>query len=192
MSARKPEHLRPRLRLGRTSKSFRSHAMVVGELVWASNYCLWTFSMLYGSLFAPDDMKIAKRTWRGTRGDQAQLNLVEHAVRGNKRLNRRKAAAVLWALDKARKLAEQRNDAVHVFVEVRRTGKPTVRPSPHTIIEKRFAKLSAITDLTRHFGTVRDDFIRIADYVEILWLYSEGTHLDPLPSRPRLRTGPGK
>jgi hypothetical protein len=186
-----PDHLQIRMRMGKTRPAFRKHAQTVGELVWASNWCLSMVYLMYGSLFTPANKNTAVRIWRGTRGDRAQLGLAEHAIRGHKTMKKRKAKALLWAVSKARDLAEKRNDAVHVLYNqqmLKGFGSSTMQPSPWTIAERRYEKLRGMNNITRHFRVVRDDFVRLGDYVMAVWLYSEGTHLEPLPRRPPIRS----
>jgi hypothetical protein len=72
------------------AKPVRSHAIVVGELVFASNHLLMQFLVLYVNLFPSECADMAHLTWHTQRTDSAQLELVKAAAKGNRSLTKGK------------------------------------------------------------------------------------------------------
>ena len=186
----------PRLRRGLPRKqqmAVRSYGTAVGELVWASNHCLNHFNLLYREIFSKDDIKIAVRTWHTGRSDSSQLDMVEAAANGSRMIRLSTVDEIVWAIVRARKLSEKRNDAVHstTTFHMKRPNSPVkVITSSISTLPSRFEKLSVIRNLARHFRVVRNDFIQLTNYVYYLWNEVAFPGYQPLPKRPRLRSVP--
>src|SRR5690349_12325753 len=88
------------------------HALTIGQIVWASNY-LHTYFHLAFRWAIGDDAK-ANEMWHEERNDGPQRGLLTTALEGNNNFSPRDRARLLWAVKKAVKLAELRNDLVHL------------------------------------------------------------------------------
>jgi hypothetical protein len=172
----------------------RSYSIAVGELVWASNYCLNYFSLLYRELFEQDDINIAIGNWSAMRSDRGQLDLLEVAAKGSKRITAPIRDEIVWAIGKAILLSEKRNDAVHTpttFV-IRPKRRVKLIPSSVSTLPARFKRLSVVKNLIRSFGVARNDFLQLSGYVFFLWNEVAFPGSTPLPKRPLLRSLPAE
>jgi hypothetical protein len=174
----------------RIAKRVRLYGVAVGELVWASNFCLTAFNLLYRQFFSRDDRLISVNVWHSQRMDKNQMELLRAAVAGSKPIPFELHRRIIWAISRQEKLAEHRNDAVHSYVNINDQNMQ-IRPSSIATHPNRYARLAARSNMKRFFRTVRDDFFHLGNYAHLLWnhMYSlrEGVHL-PLPRKPTLRS----
>src|SRR5258706_6430904 len=179
-----PRQLPKRLRA-----PLRAYGVAVGELVWASNYCLSYVYLLYRELFTKQDLIIAVKSWHTQRSDRGQYDLIVAAVEGHRRLTTWTKSDILWAIKSAVKLSEIRNDAVHAHTTFLRTTRRIV-PDGIDNLPSRIAKLSQVGSLIRMFGTAKGDFIALAAFAYYLWHEVAFPDRNPLPKKPRLRSLP--
>lgn len=177
VARRIPREARPRV---------RSYAASVGEVVWAANYCMTAFNLMFRRLFAPDDAVVAIDLWHSQRMDKNQVDLLRAALKGQTRVDFELRRRILWAASRHERLAEHRNDAVHSAIQVR----GSLKPSEIATHPERVKRLLAQPNLKRFWGVLRNDLFQLGNYVHILWQYhfagGPGTH--PLPKKPRLRS----
>lgn len=173
----------------------RQYAAAVGELVWASNSTHTEFAILFCHVATPNHFAVGRAIWLSSRTDSGQIEMLHAAAKASdasERLSPRMLANILWATNKAKKLAEWRNDAVHsstVFL----TKKNPVKVVPFEIgmLPARYKRLERTPDLKRQFRLVKNDLVQLSVYVRSLWTAIEfpGVY-GPLPRRPRLRFRP--
>jgi hypothetical protein len=188
--------VRKKVVIGRTlsrqgRKVIHPHALAVGELSWASNYCLTICNLIYRHLFDKEDWNIAVRTWHTLRSDQAQLALVEAAVLGNRRLPQFLHGEILWILASAKKLSEKRNDAIHtpiVFLNSRTRFK--LRPSEFSTFPARYERLLKSKSLILIFRKSTGDFLALTGYALSIYLKLANNEQGSLPKRPKMRSVP--
>ena len=181
---------------GRTPKEvlapFRAYTTVIGELVWASNYSLGAFEILFSHVATPTEFQTGRAIWHTATSDSGQLQMLKAATETSTRLSERMRANILWAIERARKLGESRNDAVHSSTIVLAKTKPaTIVLSELGTKPKRFGKFDRTVDLKKHFRSVKGDLWKLGQYVHALWPQVAGFDLlPPLPRRPQLASIP--
>jgi hypothetical protein len=172
----------------------RPYTSVVGEVSWASNYCLNYLNLLYRQLFHKEDINIAVRSWHAMRSDKAQYDLMLAAIAGNRTIHKDIRAEIEWAVNRAIDLAANRNDAVHlsttVVVYPHKAMKKKLVASDIATLPARYARMSKPKSLAKHFAPVRGDFLQLAAFCYYLWKMLSNGGNDPLPKRPRLRSLP--
>ena len=171
---------------------FRAYTTVIGELVWASNYSLGAFEILFSHVATPTEFQTGRAIWHTATSDSGQLQMLKAATVTSTRLSERMRANILWAVEKAQKLGESRNDAVHSSTIILARTKPVkVALSELGTKPKRFGKLDRTVDLKKHFRSVKGDLWKLGQYVHALWPHLAGfDQLPPLPRRPQLASFP--
>jgi len=170
----------------------RNYATVIGEVVWASNYAHGAFEILFSHVATPEDYQRGRAIWHTATSDSGQLKMLRAAADASEQLSERMQERILWAIDRALKLGELRNDAVHsstiVLVE---NGKAKIAPSDIGTKPSRSEKLRRDDDLKKKFRAVKGDLLQIGQYVHSLWPHVAGFDaLPPLPRKPQLRSLP--
>src|SRR6267142_1784276 len=171
---------------------FRAYTAVIGELVWASNYSHSAFEILFSHVATPTEFQTGRSIWHSATSDRGQLQMLAAATERSGRISAKMRANILWAAEKAKKLAESRNDAVHSSTIVL----PKATPVKIAISElgtkpKRYDKLERTVDLKKRFRLVKGDLWKLGRYVHALWPHLAGFDaLPPLPRRPRLASIP--
>ena len=167
---------------------FRAYTTVIGELVWASNYAHGAFEILFSHVATPTEFQTGRSIWHTASSDGGQLHMLVAATEVSVRLSEKMRANILWAVEKARKLAESRNDAVHSSTIILSTIPPVkVALSELGTKPKRYKKLGNTTNLKEHFRSVKSDLWKLGLYVHALWPHVAGfDELPPLPRRPQL------
>ena len=171
---------------------FRAYTAVIGELVWASNYSLGAFEILFSHVATPTEFLTGRSIWHSASSDSGQLKMLAAATKTSERLSEKMRANILGAIEKAGKLGESRNDAVHsATVVVVENGKAKVVPSDIGTKPSRSDKLRLEADLKKRFRAVKGDLLRLGQYVHALWPRVAGFDaLPPLPRRPQLTSVP--
>ena len=170
----------------------RAYATTVGEVVWASNYAHGAFEILFSHVATHDNFLIGRNIWHTSTSDRGQLEMLKAATSASERLSNRMRDQILWAIDRAQKLGELRNDAVHsstiVIIE---NGKAKIAPSDIGTKPSRSAKLRLEANLNKKFKTVTGDLLQIGQYIHSLWPHVAGfEHLPKLPRKPQLKSLP--
>lgn len=170
----------------------RDYASVIGEVVWASNFAHGAFEILFSHVATPEHYGVGRAIWHTAPSDSGQLQMLRAAATASERLSERMRGRVLWAIDRALKLGELRNDAVHsATIVLVKNGKVTMAPSDIGTKPSRSEKLRLEDDLKKKFRVVKGDLLQIGQYVHSLWPHLAGfEHLPPLPHRPQLRSLP--
>jgi hypothetical protein len=170
----------------------RSHATVIGELVWASNFSHGAFEILFSHVVNHANFQMGWAVWHTATSDNGQLKMLVAATEASERLSVKMRAKILWAAGKALKLGELRNDAVHSATVVITTTKPAkIVPSSIGTRPTRYEKLERMADLKKQFRLVKGDLLQVSQYVHALWTHLAGfDSLPPLPRRPQLRLIP--
>lgn len=167
---------------------FRAYTAVIGELVWASNYSHGAFEILFSHVATPTEFQTGRSIWHSAPSDSGQLQMLAAATETSARLSAKMRANILWAVEKAKKLGESRNDAVHSSTIILSRAKP-VKIALYELgtKPKRYGKLERTIDLKKHFRLVKGDLWKLGQYVHALWPHLAGFDaLPPLPRRPRL------
>jgi hypothetical protein len=171
------------------AKPVRSHAIVIGEVVWASNHLMMQLLPLYINLFPRECSGIAHLTWHTQRTDSSQLTLIEAATKGHDSLTKSVSKRIFWAVRKAKSLGELRNDAVHAAIWFRRGPKKqrmilsTLGTHP-----ARVERLMRLKDFNRFYSVVTRDLMQLALYVAYFPDYMWKNR--PSPRKPQLRSVP--
>ena len=182
---------RPKLKRtldARGNAAVHPYALAVGELSWASNYCLNFLHLLYRELFDKEDINIAVRIWHTQRSDRAQLNLIDAALAGNRRLPRPMKDEIAWVISKALALAEKRNDAIHATTQIVMRPRAKVVASSYSNLPTRYERLSGHKSMIRQHRLVTGDFLSLSGYVFFLWSKLVFPSPSLLPKRPQLRS----
>lgn len=172
----------------------RAYTSVIGEVVWAANYSLGAFEILFSHVATPKHYQVGRAIWHTAPSDSGQLQMLKAAANASDRLSERMRGRVLWAIDKTLKLGQLRNDAVHsVVIVLVNNGKVTLAPSDIGTKPSRSEKLRLEGDLEKKFRAVKGDLLQIGQYVHSLWPHLAGfEHLPPLPRRPQLQSLPNQ
>ena len=170
----------------------RAYATVIGEVVWASNYAHGAFEILFSHVATHDGYQIGRDVWHTSTSDSGQLKMLEAATKASERLSKQMRERILWAISRAQKLGELRNDAVHSStIVLTENGKTRIAPSDIGTKPTRSAKLRLEADLNKKFKAVTGDLLQIGQYIHALWPHIAGfDHLPPLPKRPQLKSIP--
>jgi len=170
----------------------RAYATVIGEVVWASNYAHGAFEILFSHVATHDNFLIGREVWHVSTSDSGQLNMLEAATKASERLSERMQERILWAINKAKKLGELRNDAVHsATVVIIENGKAKIAPSDIGTKPSRSDRLRLGNDLNKKFKAVTGDLLQIGQYINLLWPHVAGFDLlPPLPRKPQLKSLP--
>jgi hypothetical protein len=168
----------------------RSHATVIGELVWASNFSHGAFEILFSHVVNHTNFQMGRSVWHIATSDSGQLKMLVAATEASERLSVKMRANIMWAAGKALKLGELRNDAVHSATVVITTEKPAkIVPASIGTRPTRYEKLERMPDLKKQFRLVKGDLLQVGQYVHALWPHLAGFDLlPPLPRRPQLRS----
>ena len=167
----------------------RQYGAVIGEVVLASNYVLMELQLLFGALVTPDHPHVAEAMWHTLSNDRPKLELLRAFVEGNTTIQNTARDRIVWAISKAEKLAEKRNDAVHATVAFDRTAKPyKVVPFKQGTHPARFRRLTVQHDLKRFFRSVKDDLHALSNYVRAVRIHLMYPARFALPQKPRLRS----
>ena len=174
------------------SGPIRTYATVVGEVVWASNFSLGAFEILFCHVANHTIFMMGRAIWHCSTSDSGQLQMLRAAAETSERLKPRMRANILWAIEKALKLGELRNHAVHSATIAIPEGRGhRVAPSSMGTKPSRFDKLAQIQDLKGKFRAVRTDLLQIGQFVNGLWPHIAGFDLlPPISRRPRLTSLP--
>lgn len=170
----------------------RSYATVIGEVVWASNFAHGAFEILFSHVATQDNYQIGRALWHTMPSDSGQLVALREATKASNHLPEKMKIKIIWAIEKAQKLGELRNDAVHsATIVIERNGLPTVVPSDIGTKPSRSEKLRREKDLKKKFRAVKGDLLQIGQYVHSLWPHIAGFDLlPPLPRKPQLKSLP--
>ncbi|MEO7862201.1 MAG: hypothetical protein ABIU05_17580 [Nitrospirales bacterium] len=108
----------------------RAYATVIGEIVWASNFAHGAFEILFSHVATHDNYQIGRAIWHAATSDSGQLQMLRAAATASTRLSELMRTRILWAVDRAQKLGELRNDAVHsATIVLVKNGQVTMAPS---------------------------------------------------------------
>ncbi len=176
----------------RVQAPIRAYATVIGEVVWASNFAHGAFEILFSHVTTHDNYQIGRAIWHTATSDSGQLQMLRAAATASTRLSGLMRTRILWAVDRAQKLGEFRNDAVHsATIVLVKNGQMTMVPSDIGTKPSRSEKLRREDDLKKKFRAVKGDILRLGQYVHSLWPHLAGFDLlPPLPRKPQLRSLP--
>ncbi len=176
----------------RVQATIRAYATVIGEVVWASNFAHGAFEILFSHVATHDNYQIGRAIWHTATSDSGQLQMLRAAATASTRLSGLMRTRILWAVDRAQKLGELRNDAVHsATIVLVKNGRMTMAPSDIGTKPSRSEKLRREDDLKKKFRAVKGDILQLGQYVHSLWPHLAGfDHLPPLPRKPQLRSLP--
>ncbi len=168
------------------------YATVIGEVVWASNYTNGAFEILFSHVATHDCYQIGRAIWHTSTSDSGQLQMLRAATIASERLTARMREKILWSIEKALKLGESRNDAVHsATIGIIKDGKAKIAPSDFGTKPSRSEKLRGDDDLKKKFRAVKGDLLQLGQYVHSLWPHVAGFDLlPPLPRKPQLKSLP--
>jgi hypothetical protein len=169
------------------NRPVRAHAIVTGELVWASNFAHAAFCMIFAHLVDAQDWRVGTAIWNALRSDSTQrdvLMALSEVVLKPKDFKR-----VKWAVETAGKLSKTRNDAVHAPVVFMATSKGLgLTPDHHSTPKPRRDRLLGSPNMHRDFRTAKGDLIAIGSYATaILSKLIIGSSM-PWPERPLIRS----
>ena len=165
---------------------------LVGEVTYASNGLHQAFFLLFKFIFEDEQEEMVEEIWHSLRSDDIQRTVLKAAARHSADLGPRRRGALIWAIDRAGKLAEFRNDAIHTLFEYQgdNKGSFTIYPSDWSATPRRVEKLNRVGyeklfklligdlyALTAYVGYIADTFIETPSWTP-----------EPLPSRPLLQS----
>ena len=178
-------------------RALARHAAIIGEVVWAANYLHTYFLLVFR--WAIGDDEVANALWHGQRNDKPQLELLAAAVKSTSRpkFTEAEKGRIEWAIKCAYKLAEHRNDLIHLPMSLAskfdRNGRRELifLPSLVATPPKRLERVLRPT-WRQSLRLVKGDLYALAKYVSAIWLRLTDMPLGrgPLPRRPRLRSIP--
>jgi hypothetical protein len=170
----------------------RAYATVIGEVIWASNFAHGAFEILFSHVATHDNYPIGRAIWHTAASDSGQLQMLRAAATASTRLSEQMRARILWSIDKALKLGEMRNDAVHsATIVLVKNGQAMMAPSDIGTKPSRSEKLRREGDLKKKFRSVKGDLLQLGQYIHSLWPHLAGFDLlPPLPRKPQLRSLP--
>lgn len=170
----------------------RAYATVIGEVVWAANFAHGAFEILFSHVATHDNYQIGRAIWHAAPSDSGQLQMLRDATTASTRISERMRARILWAIDRASKLSEWRNHAVHsATIVLVKNGQQIMAPSDIGTKPSRSEKLRLEGDLKKKFRSVKGDLLQLGQYIHSLWPHLAGFDLlPPLPRKPQLRSLP--
>jgi len=159
-------------RLSPTVRSaLRPFAKSVGELVWAYNLAHSRLAWFFNSMFRDTDKNIGRVMWLTLQSDHLQRQLLIAALEAITPANpieRRMFKDVLWAAHKIDKLAQLRNDAVHMVTKMNSQHPQwEILVEPTFTASKRAARLQAMKDMNKEFRLARSDLLQLTSYVGV-------------------------
>lgn len=167
--------------------AYRAYNTVVGELVWASNYSLGAFEILFLLVSNCTTFKIGRAIWYTAASDGGKFEMLAAATKAADAIPTAISKELLWAVARCRKLAELRNDAIHAATIVTRANPVAITPSEIGTKPTRYSTLKNEANLKKRHRLVKDDLWRLGKYA-----YDISQHLGgfdeppPLPERPLL------
>ena len=191
--AARPKAIRVPRRVPPEIKSpVRSLALATGELLWASSQAHTAFCNVFALLVAKDNLNVGFAIWHTVQADSTQRQMLAALVDARLPTPSRMNKSLLWAKEKADKLATLRNDAAHLASAFRTDSDPyKLVPNPFGNPPTRTERLKNISDLVAHFRTVKGDLVQLSGYINALFfklVQPSGPY--PWPRRPSLKSLP--
>jgi hypothetical protein len=178
--------------------SLRKYSTLVGEVIYASNtlgahfHTLGAhFQLTFELLFEDADEPIVGAMWHAMRNDDLQRVLIKAAASKSSKLEGHERRNLLWAIDKAGRLSEYRNDAIHTYFEYA-PGNREIEfyPSDWAVTPSRLEKLERV-GYRKLFKCLIGDLYALGDYAiavtDRLISRQRGYPRIPFPKRPVLR-----
>lgn len=176
-------------------------ALPAGQIIWVSNYLHSYLHVVFRWSVGDDAM--ADALWHEQRNDGPQRGLLLAALDANTTFKADDKARFVWVIKKADKLAELRNDLIHLptlpysifksasFAAGKRRTPVKVGLLP-SLISTPPARLARVTapGWEKSIRLLRGDMLALARYVAAVWGKAVGLHKRPLPRKPRLRLAP--
>lgn len=177
---------------GSAGRALERYSALVGEVTWASNLLNGEFLFLLRNLLARDEKELAEQIWHSLRSDDLQRTVVRAAAIKSPRITARMRKSILWALDRAGKLSEFRNDAIHTAFSLQwKPGGFYFVPDGFASHPKRVDKLERV-GYKKLFRTLIGDMMQLWDYVG--WINLKTAHWNheartmPSAKRPRAQS----
>lgn len=170
----------------------RSLALATGELLWASSQTHTAFCNVFALLVAKENLNVGYAIWHAVQADSSQRQMLAALIDARLPKTSRVTKSLLWAKEKADKLATLRNDAAHMASAFQTDSKPyRLVPNPLGNAPNRTERLKGVSDLITHFRAVKGDLIQLAGYVHALFFkiaLPSGPY--PWPRRPTMKSLP--
>lgn len=168
----------------------RSFSITTGELLWASNQLHTAFSTIFSLLVARENLAIGYAVWHVAQSDSVQRLMLAAAVEVRFPKNSRMRTSLIWAKERADKLATIRNDAAHMATAFQTDSNPfklvaaDIGNPPN-----RQKRLANRPNLQRAFRLARGDLVQLSGFVYALLfrvVTPEANH--PWPKKPILKS----
>jgi hypothetical protein len=156
-------------------------------------------------LWAIGDDEMGKALWHKQRNDAPQRDLLIAALESSKKIPAPERERLLWAAGRAVKLAENRNDLIHLHTtilidyttaRVRRVGSSLrpkfpliLAPSPVGTPPSRLERVEK-PEWKKSLRLLRGDYLALARYVGVLWQRFAMSAVVQLPRKPPLLSIP--
>lgn len=168
----------------------RSFSVATGELLWAANQLHTAFSSIFSMLVARDNLAVGFAIWHVAPADNVQRQMLAALLDVRLEKRSRMHASLLWAKEKADKLATIRNDAAHMSTAFRTDSDPFqlvanfIGNTP-----TRSRRLNTTPDLLRTFRLAKGDFVQLSGFVYALFFRMVAPQANhPWPKKPRLKS----
>jgi hypothetical protein len=172
-------------------KLFPPIAVELGKLVYAWNLLHEELGQLFECVIVPKRPGCALAAWRALENDRSQRLMVEYAVKYAIDLRPEIVEDILWVLDKANKLSETRNNAIHSpYVVVTSPDPLGTRIAPLDFFGHPRAMKLAGKDLVTEFEWCSISTRLLAGHVCLICFSIRSG--EPLPPRPKLPEKKGK
>lgn len=165
-------------------ESFESIALALGQVALAWNDLHLSLSGLFGTVVHIGNGVMSGAIWNSLHSDKAQRDMLQAAITTNAlgyELKNKTREEILWVLNRSQKLANDRNNALHV---------PLVRAAEGEVVSffglgnQRALNLKD-NNLERLFSCVYEDIMILSGYVDGIEESIRRPQID-FPIRPRL------
>jgi hypothetical protein len=165
------------------TETYKPYAQALGEIALAWNDFHVTLSDLFWAVSKVPNGLMPNAIWNSLKSDRAQRealkSLVELAILGH-HLPMATKTEILWVLERADRLEDLRNDALHAPLY----GDGGTVFAWHQLGNKRAKKLEG-KNLLKEFSYFYDTTVVLREYTEKLSANLRSPN-DPLPNRPKL------
>lgn len=175
---------------GGSSKVTKAHINNVGGVMFAANWLQGGLYQIFQVLLREIHPERTRAIWHSHKSDSGQRDMLAALAHETLVANHPILLGMLWAIQRAGKLAGLRNDFAHTPMSFSNDAAGE-RLAPHgtEAPERRIERVNKIA-MARAASHVRDDFYALGNYARALaeWLNRPDQYEQPpLPHRPSLR-----
>lgn len=171
-------------------RAVSKHARQIGEIAFSWNLLQDAFFELFWIVTTehkPEKHPMVHAIWHSIQSDKTQREMLRDAAMAHDSLSVRYVGNIKWAIKKAAKLSEFRNDAVHTAVRFTISAGRTIPIPQHGSGRTQAVERLLANPTAKVWQRVRGDLSALANFCHALSTsYVAHGPRGPLPCRPRL------